>query len=493
MFNKSTKRAIFLNFIAMIICCGMLFGTTYAWFSDSIMSENNIIYAGNLDVAFEYKADWSDKWAPVDENTKIFKEGTIYEPGYTEIVYLRVSNVGTLAFKYMLSLNMANEESSVNVYGETYRLSDYLQIGTYVQDEYSSGFNYADILMPTLFGNRQNALKNVNLQTLSTADAKIVDNAPILPGEETAQIIVVVLTLPETFGNEVNTKRGYEIPYVELGMRLFATQYTYENDSFDNQYDANVDQPNVHEIYDLDDLDKAFEEGGQGIIKNMHMTDVKAELAEDKSLALNMYNSTLNGTSDNFVIVNKGDLELTGDGTIVSNMQGSIENYGTLYVNNLNIVVKGSKYGFHCRAGEVEINDIVLNAERGGLNVQGGNVTMNSGSITTTSHGTSIGYLVYAASLDSCSVTINGGTFKYVPGYYRHGVLYAGQNASIVVNGGTFSKGGSNTKTKWITEASGGTVTIYGGTFEFDPSEFVADGYKANLGADGWWTVAPIE
>ena len=67
------------------------------------------------------------------------------------------------------------------------------------------------------------------------------------------------------------------------------------------------------------------------------------------------------------------------------------------------------------------------------------------------------------------------------------------RGAKIVVNDGTFGKGGSNTtKTKWITEANGGTVTIYGGSFEFDPTEFVADGYEAVMGTDGWWTVAKI-
>ena len=158
---------------------------------------------------------------------------------------------------------------------------------------------------------------------------------------------------------------------------------------------------------------------------------------------------------------------------------------------NLNIDVKGSKYGFHVKAGEVEINDLVLNAERGGLNVQGGKVTVNSGSVTSTEYGTNIGYLVYSASLTSAEVTINGGDYRYEGSYYRHGVLYAGQNATIIVNGGTFGKGGSNTnKTKWITEANGGDVIIYGGSFEFDPSAFVAEGYQAVQGVDGWWTVS---
>ena len=150
---KNTKRALLSSVMALFLCFAMLLGTTYAWFTDSVTSANNVIQSGNLDVVLEYKSNWSDGWATVDENTKIFKDGALYEPGYTEVVYLRVSNAGSLALKYLLSFNLANEESSINVYGDEFMLSDYLQIGYYVQDEYSSGFNYADILMPIMFGN----------------------------------------------------------------------------------------------------------------------------------------------------------------------------------------------------------------------------------------------------------------------------------------------------------------------------------------------------
>ena len=492
--KRSTKSALLMSVISLLMCVSMLIGSTFAWFTDSVTSANNVITSGNLDVALEYKTNWSDEWAPVDENTKLFKEGALYEPGYTEIVYLRVSNAGTLALKYLLSFNIANEEGSVNVYGDEFKLSDYLQIGTYVQDEYSSGFNYADVLIPAMFGTREAALNSVTLNTLATADAKICDNAPLLPGDDTAQVVAIVLTMPETVGNEANTKLGADAPYIEMGVRLFATQYTHENDSFDNQYDANVDQPTVHVINNNEDLYKAFAEGGIGRIENMNLTDVYAELAEDKSLALNTNNSIIAKQDDKeYAIINYGDLEITGNGTITTEFKGSIENWGKLYINNLNIEVLGSKYGFHVKDGEVEVNDLTLTAQRGGLNVQGGKVIVNSGSVTTTAYNTNIGYMVYAASNTSCEVIINGGDFRYEGDYYRHGVLYAGQNATITVNGGTFGKGGSNTtKTKWLTEANGGDIIIYGGSFEFDPSAFVAEGYEAVKGDDGWWTVSQI-
>ena len=496
--TKSTKRALLMSALSLLMCISMLIGSTFAWFTDSVTSANNIIQSGTLDVVLEYKTNWSDEWAPVDENTKIFKDGALYEPGYTEVVYLRVSNAGSLALKYMLSFNIANEESSINVYGDEFKLSDYLQIGAYVQDEYSSRFNYADILMPSMFGSRESALSNVELNTISSADAVIRNNAPVLPGEETAQVVALVLTMPETVGNEANTKAGVEAPYIELGIRLHATQFTHEKDSFDNQYDANVDQPAVHKIYNNDDLYKAFAEGGQGVIENMTLTDVKAELAEDKSLALNTNNSTISGTDDDYVIVNRGDLEITGDGTIVNNMKGSIENWGTLYVNNLNIEVTGNKYGFHCMDGEVEINDLVLNAQRGGLNVKGGTATINSGSFKYSGYYDNElkkwnnGFTVYAIG-ENTKVVINGGDFRYTGGPTgRQRVLGANEGGTIIVNGGTFGKGGTNVSTTWLQESNGGEIIIYGGSFEFDPSAFVAEGYQAVKGTDGWWTVSQI-
>lgn len=358
---RSTKHVLLMSALSLFICISMLVGSTYAWFTDSVTSGKNVILTGTLDVVLEYKTNWSDAWALVDGNTKIFNDGALYEPGYTEVVFLRVSNAGSLALKYMLSFNIANEESAINVYGDEFKLSDYLQVGTYIQNE-----NVTDSDMISMFGDRKSALNSVELNTIASADAKICDNEPILPGEDTAKVVAVVLTMPENVGNEANTKFGEELPYIELGVRLYATQYTHEKDSFDDQYDANVDQPNVHEIHNAADFTKAFAEGGQAIIENMDLSGenaVYAELAADKSLALNTNNSTIAKQDDKeYVIINYGDLEITGNGTITTEFKGSIENWGKLYVNNLNIDVKGNKYGFHVKDGECEINNITLTA-----------------------------------------------------------------------------------------------------------------------------------
>ena len=247
--SKTTKRALLGSVVAMLVCFTMLLSTTFAWFTDTAVSASNNIVAGNLDVVLEYKNDWDDSWAPVSETTKIFKEGALYEPGYTEVVYLRVSNAGSLALKYNLMVNVTNEKGSTNVDGDPFKLSDNLQIGTYVQDEYNGDDNYADILMPFMFGTREAALSNVGTLTkLSEANSVINSDAPVLAGDKTAQVIAIVLTMPEAVGNEANYDAETTAPTLDLGVTLVATQLNSEKDTFGSDYDKDSEYPVINTV-----------------------------------------------------------------------------------------------------------------------------------------------------------------------------------------------------------------------------------------------------
>ena len=125
----STKKALLASALSLLLCVSMLVGTTFAWFTDSVTSANNIIMAGNLDVELEYSTDMVN-WTAVDANTNVFKEGALWEPGYTEVVYLRVSNVGSLAMKYKLGVNVASEtEGKTRDNNTPFKLSDYIEYG----------------------------------------------------------------------------------------------------------------------------------------------------------------------------------------------------------------------------------------------------------------------------------------------------------------------------------------------------------------------------
>ena len=499
--SKTTKRALFSSVVALFLSFTMLLGTTFAWFTDSAVSGRNVIQSGNLDVVLEYKNNWEDEWAPVDENTKIFKEGALYEPGYTEVVFLRVSNGGSLALKYNLNVTVYGETLSTNVYDEEFSLKDHLEIGYYSQAEYN-GENDWSALMQFMFIDRPTTIATINGQSGSgfkklSEDTGIVSSGiPLLPGETSAQLVALVLTMPETVGNEANHKADVEAPTVDLGVTLLATQFTHEEDSFDNQYDANAEFPVLPGKFDItnnDELNSAFSVGGEGTVMD-DFGDAYAELGADKEFALNLNGKNLTGTDNNYVLVNKGNLSVTGDGTITSNLYGSIENWGTLYVNDLNLNVSGEKYGFHCKGGEAEINNLVLRAERGGVNVQGGKITINSADVEYTGYYSGkwyTGYLIYAGG-ETSEVIINGGEYTYTGVNARQRVICAQLGATVTINGGTFGKGGNGVADTWINEIDGGEVIIKGGSFEFDPSAYVAEGYEAVAGTDGWWTVSAV-
>ena len=473
---KNTKRSLIFSVLALLLCFSLLLASTLAWFTDSATSNNNIIKTGNLDIALEKWDDVNSTW--IDATTSPIFNYNRCEPGYAEVVNLRVVNLGDLAIKWHATITTEHELSALADVIFVYVRSD--DRNDTVRDYISNIANSSEL--DTLASQGQfekftlrQFIENMTVMTRGTLDP------------EQSSYLGVILKMDENAGNQYQN--------LDLGgtfeLKVLATQNTYESDSFGDQYDAGAKLPGKVFIKTLDDFTDLAANGGVGVVVN-DIQDVYVEVAEGKKLELDLNGMILNGTENNYVIVNNGILEISGDGVVQSNLHGSIENWGSLQLDNIYLNVKGSKYGFHCKAGEVEVNNIILRAERGGLNVQGGKVTINGGSITTTGYSTNIGYIVYAASNTSAEVVINDGDFRYEQSYYRHGVLYAGQNATIIVNGGTFGKGGSNTKTKWITEASGGEVIVYGGSFAFDPTEWVADGYQAIKGSDGWWTVSAI-
>lgn len=127
--GKNTKRALLTSVLSIMLCCVMLVGSTFAWFTDSVTSAGNKIVTGDLDVELEHR-NKDGKWNPVTKDTKLFQEGVLWEPGHTEVVYLKVRNNGTLALKYQLALTAANETKFTNALGKTdCRLSDYLAFG----------------------------------------------------------------------------------------------------------------------------------------------------------------------------------------------------------------------------------------------------------------------------------------------------------------------------------------------------------------------------
>ena len=225
--SKTTKRALVLSAFAILMCVTMLIGTTFAWFTDTASTAVNKIQAGNLDVELEYSKDFNE-WKKVNDTTKVFEDSTLWEPGRTEVVYLRIKNAGTLALKYTLGIYNLYNSTGKNVLGNKYSLSDYVKLGVAEADA-----AYAD--RAAAISAVQDSAKTLN----SIGDTGVI-GADLTTN--TTKVYAMVLYMPTEVGNEANPKNNdpYWAAKVSFGISVSAAQAMFESDSFDNTYDEDA-------------------------------------------------------------------------------------------------------------------------------------------------------------------------------------------------------------------------------------------------------------
>ena len=225
--SVKTKKALRGSLFALFLCIVLLIGTTFAWFTDTASTGVNKIQAGNLDVGLEYSKDCTN-WKKVNDTTKLFEDSTLWEPGRTEVVYLRVKNAGTLALKYTLGIYNLYNSTGKNVLGNKYSLSDYVKLGVAEADA-----AYAD--RAAAISAVQDSAKTLN----SIGDTGVV-GADL--ATNTTKVYAMVLYMPTTVGNEANPKNNdpYWAAKVSFGISVDATQAMSESDSFDNTYDEDA-------------------------------------------------------------------------------------------------------------------------------------------------------------------------------------------------------------------------------------------------------------
>lgn len=222
--KKTTKRALLGSVIAIALCLVMLLGTTFAWFTDTANTAVNKIQVGNLDVQLEYSKDFV-KWTKVTDTTKLFEDSTLWEPGHTEVFYLRVKNAGTLALKYTLGLYNLYENSGKNVAGHRYYLSNFVKMGA--------------VDATAAYANREEAINAVSAEAKLIGDigGKSVAAEKLEPND--VKVYAMVVYMPTEVGNEANPKNNdpYWAAKLSFGVRVDATQAMSESDFFDKKYD----------------------------------------------------------------------------------------------------------------------------------------------------------------------------------------------------------------------------------------------------------------
>ena len=225
--KKQTKKALLMSVLSMVLCVAMLVGMTFAWFTDTASTGVNKIQAGNLDVKLMYSTDMQT-WKEATDQTKLFDDNALWEPGYTQVVYLKVVNKGNLALKYEagFSKNYTSNRGK-NVNGDWYRVDNYLKIGTAETE--------------TTYASREAVWSAIAATEKTLAkDVMLTDGWIRLEAGKESKPFAVAIYMPTSVGNEANASKSRPSSVSGLGIEVRATQETLESDSFGTTYDANA-------------------------------------------------------------------------------------------------------------------------------------------------------------------------------------------------------------------------------------------------------------
>ena len=202
------RIAVALSLCALIIWSILGTGASLAWFTDTSNEVTNIFHFADFELAVSHQLT-DGKWEPIDGETNIFNDKALYEPGYVQVVYLKVENKGDRAFDFHTAVSVKGSSTATNVFGQEFWLHEHLKFGVAIADTEDG--------MKELVSTREKAnnIATMKLQNYST------DVAALEPGE--TSYIALIVRMPEEVDNIANY-RGDEIPKVDLGIIVKADQ-----------------------------------------------------------------------------------------------------------------------------------------------------------------------------------------------------------------------------------------------------------------------------
>ena len=215
------RKALVISFLLILVSLITFTATTFAWFSDSVSSNNNIITVGNLDAEMYWADDLSDTWHNIEDEkyNTVFKHNN-YEPGYTTVKYLKIVNTGALAFKYDLSLLATGTVGKLAEVVDLYYLSNVS----------------SKVSLETM--NKTGVVKDVLGKSLNNADALLPKGKSNGIDNSHEVVVAIALHMQEDAGN---IYKGESLGTFTI--QLTATQYSFEEDSFGSNYDKEASFP----------------------------------------------------------------------------------------------------------------------------------------------------------------------------------------------------------------------------------------------------------
>ncbi len=398
---KSKKSALLLSFTSLLLCFAMLVGSTFAWFTDTVTTGVNQIVSGNLDLEVYHKiSGTSSELEKINDLTNLFDnvEGSPirWEPGAKAEETFVIKNEGNLALKYCFAVSYAN--ATKTPVGKT--LADALTVSTA-----TGGDNISD--------ENRGERKTANTAFEGTQLADFSHDEYLLPGEY-REIKMTIQWIPSANDNDFNVAGGLS---VDLGINVLATQYTYEKDSFNNEYDKNAeydkgdtppaDATKVATAADLKNAIANAEDGSYILLTND--IALTSALAVGKAITLDLNGKKLSSSNKNTIKLNGG----------------------------ANLTVKDTAEG-----GKIT-NSYSGRAAATTVDLYGANTkfTLLNGTVESNQKDDFYTLAIGNSKEKACTVEIAGGTVSNPGGHVDSRAIVASNGMTVNINGGTVSGG----------------------------------------------------
>ncbi len=360
--QKSTKRALLLSALSLLLCVLMLIGSTFAWFTDSATSASNKIQSGTLKLDLEALDKESGEWNSIKEEKAALFNYNKWEPGYTVVKLLKVENEGNLALKWVAKVVSAKKltklADAIDVYVLPYGVLEDPSGVAYPAGRSLDGY--------TKVGTLNEFVNTIQETTYGTLNAN-----------ESAYL-GIALKMRESAGNEyqnLDLAGAFDI-------QVIATQNTVEYDSFNNQYDADAITPLV--------VDSAQALKNAMLVRDAHIV-LSGDIIVDKNtplqwgsymfvangrevtIDLNGYDIILAEDAPTaivylFTTANGGTLNIVGTG----NIQALNSKSGVFWAMNKNDQINIYGGDFYCNGDNWSTDDAILYATSGNIDVYGG-------------------------------------------------------------------------------------------------------------------------
>ena len=422
--KNSTKRSLLASVLALVMCVSMLVGTTFAWFTDTASTGVNKIQAGTLDVQL-----LDEQGNTLEGQTLSWKkaadganQAVLWEPGCTyELQPIVIKNAGNLALKYKIVISGIQGDAALN-----------------------------------------NAIEWTITNT-STVTALDADHALAAGASDT---LTIKGHMREDAGNEY---QGLSID--GIGITVVATQYTYESDSNNNQYDVNAEYPVISNA----DFADAIENADAGSV--VDLASGTFQLPSNSIPA----GVTITGAGKENSVLQVNKSSITSNDVTIKNIaikgSGASGTSGSLNISGNNTTIENVNY--KGQAGKIAIAVSTGDSNSG--------TVIKDTKITNAFRGIQFWRLSGNSVIDNCVLDISGYTFN---------IDAVAPNSTLTVKDSTLNG--------WTSYTSGIELVTFDNckfglhTYEYlrpysntvlTDCEFTSAGYQLNAGGSDAYTI----